>query len=267
MVEKNAEKHAPTASNQSSTYTSEGSITVENAQEDNDNNGTQGSNTDEGNADKPTAIEVKAVPNESAGACAIEAQPSTSALPAEERHIQPEHFTYMVILKFDDTYLKTVNGIMRLLQVVISLVALVTTLSAGWESGMDIYEIPQSWRIRVFIFITSLTFLTSLLFLFIQVTSLIDMFRQLPWALIDLVIYSVYSVLYLVGGSIICYTASEKFLSTWTSDQLYITTGLAYLCVMLYAYTAVAAYKRWRTCAQYQRYRLKDIIQSAEEEF
>ncbi|XP_038075976.1 uncharacterized protein LOC119743637 [Patiria miniata] len=73
-------------------------------------------------------------------------------------------------LKWEPRYLTTLPGIMKMLQLVITLTALICATSISYQ-GNDYLSLPASWKFRVFVFTSVLSLLSCVGLLFCRATN------------------------------------------------------------------------------------------------
>ncbi|XP_033625728.1 uncharacterized protein LOC117288961 [Asterias rubens] len=74
-------------------------------------------------------------------------------------------------LKWEPHYLTTLPGIMKMLQLILTLVALICATSISYK-GMYYLSLPAAWKFRVFTFTSVLSLLSCVGFLFVRATNL-----------------------------------------------------------------------------------------------
>ncbi|KAL5021788.1 hypothetical protein ScPMuIL_000943 [Solemya velum] len=112
-------------------------------------------------------------------------------------------------------------------------------------------------------FILLLTLLTSLV---VWITSAIGLLLIFPlnWYIIDTVLYSVFSFLYLVGSSLVAsafdfYEKMGTDVSTPTVQQLILCVVLGYICMFVYGMSGLIGYKQWRI--QYRLFQRRRLLE------
>ncbi|KAK3603798.1 hypothetical protein CHS0354_042799 [Potamilus streckersoni] len=193
----------------------------------------------------------------------------TKKNPVIETRTQPFHmlqYEKNIVLMMNKKYCCSCNALLRILQVILSLVTFICLVTSGRREG-GLLLLPLAWHFRVMIFVLLLTSLTSLLVWIFNVTGLILLF-PFNWYLIDMVMYSVFSVLYLVGSSLVAsvvdlYQKMGTGVSEGTIEQLVVCVVNGYFCMFLYGLTAFVGYKQWRI--QYKLYQRRRLLE--EEEF
>ncbi|XP_071172963.1 uncharacterized protein [Mytilus edulis] len=153
-----------------------------------------------------------------------------------------------IALFIDKSYIKSCIGLLRLIQVIFSMIALISLTTAGKKDG-DFLQLPLSWHFRVMVFVLLLTSMTSLTLWIINATGLI-LALPLNWYLLDTVVYSLFSFLYLVGTSLVAnafdfYGKIRSNIPRTMIQQLIFCVVLGYICMFLYGLTALVGYKRW----------------------
>ncbi|XP_063443332.1 uncharacterized protein LOC134723708 [Mytilus trossulus] len=153
-----------------------------------------------------------------------------------------------IVLFIDKSYIKSCIGLLRLIQVIFSLIALISLTTAGKRDG-DFLQLPLSWHFRVMVFVLLLTSMTSLTLWIINATGLV-LALPLNWYLLDTVVYSMFSFLYLVGTSLVAnafdfYEKMPSDIPRTMIQQLIFCVVLGYICMCLYGLTALVGYKRW----------------------
>ncbi|XP_021340023.1 uncharacterized protein LOC110441242 [Mizuhopecten yessoensis] len=123
------------------------------------------------------------------------------------------------------------------------------TSSFGCDDG-DFLQLPLSWHFRVMLFVLSLTLTTSTFIWLIHSTGLIYML-PVSWYFIDMVVYSVFSFLYLVGSSLVAsafdfYQKMGSDVPGSTINKLIFCVVIGYICMFVYGLTALVGYRRWR---------------------
>ncbi|XP_067652618.1 uncharacterized protein [Haliotis asinina] len=171
----------------------------------------------------------------------------------------------VVMVIFDFSYLLTCAGILRVLQVILSLMTLVCLVtSGGYEGGL--LNLPLSWHFRIMIFVLILTLLFSFLSILANITSLVFVF-PFEWTFIDLILYSVFAFLYLVGTSLVAsafdfYIKMQTNVSQETIHQLVVCVVFGYICMAFYGITALCSYRTWKV--QYRLYQRRRLLEEDE---
>ncbi|KAL3860334.1 hypothetical protein ACJMK2_010473 [Sinanodonta woodiana] len=189
--------------------------------------------------------------------------------PVIETRTQPFHmlqYEKNIVLMVNKKYCCSCNGLIGILQVILSLVTFICLVTSGHREG-GLLLLPLAWHFRILIFVLLLTSLTSLLMWIFNLTGLILLF-PFNWYLINMVMYSVFSFLYLVGASMVAsvvdfYEKMGTDVSEGTIEQLVTCVVLSYFCMFLYGLTAFVGYKQWRI--QYKLYQRRRLLE--EEEF
>ncbi|GFR77886.1 hypothetical protein ElyMa_003980500 [Elysia marginata] len=170
-----------------------------------------------------------------------------------------------VILVWNFGYLATCGGFLQLLQMVMTVATLSCLTSAGAQEG-GLLNLPLSWHFRIMIFVLVLTLLVTIATLFGRVTSLITVLG-LEWICFDMVLYSLFAFLFLVGSSLVAsafdfYQKMNTDVSTETINQLVTSVILGYVLMLLHGVTAVLSYRRWKI--QYRLYQRRKLIEEDE---
>ncbi|KAK7493767.1 hypothetical protein BaRGS_00014908 [Batillaria attramentaria] len=171
----------------------------------------------------------------------------------------------MVVVALDLGYLKTCIGFLRLIQLILTCITLMCLVVAGHQEG-GLLNLPLDWHFRTMLFVLVLTLLTSLVFLVANLTSLIDALA-VEWNLVDMVLYSVFAFLYLVGTSLVAsafdfYQKMNTGVSEQTIQQLIIVVIMGYICMVAYGLTAFVSYRQWRI--QYRLYQRRKLLEEDE---
>ncbi|XP_052062948.1 uncharacterized protein LOC127702687 [Mytilus californianus] len=153
-----------------------------------------------------------------------------------------------IVLFVDKAYIKSCIGLLRLIQVIFSLIAIISLTTVGKKDG-DFLQLPLGWHFRVMVFVLLLTSMTSLTLWIINATGLI-LALPLNWYLLDTVVYSLFSFLYLVGTSLVAnafdfYEKMRSDIPRTMIQQLIFCVVLGYICMFLYGLTAMVGYRRW----------------------
>ncbi|XP_064641235.1 uncharacterized protein LOC135496056 [Lineus longissimus] len=177
-----------------------------------------------------------------------------------ENHLSKQNVEYKVILQFDDSYLKTGPGIIKFILTLLSVISLICVTSSGTYLGSYLL-LPMDWHLRAFVFTAVGCFLTSLLFLTIQITGLIKMF-QFNWHFVDLAVFSWFTFLYLfssslVASAVVYYKSIE--VKPWTIEQLIIACVLGFMCMVFCGLLALNGYRKWHGSSQFRRFRLQEL--------
>ncbi|GFN94884.1 hypothetical protein PoB_002139000 [Plakobranchus ocellatus] len=190
---------------------------------------------------------------------------------AEEFHENPtlarqeSRLQQRVILIWNFGYLATCGGFLQLLQLVMTIATLSCLTSAGADEG-GLLNLPLSWHFRIMIFVLVLTLLVTMASLFGHFTSLITVLG-LEWIFFDMIVYSLFAFLYLVGSSLVAsafdfYQKMSTDVSKKTIDQLVTSVILGYVCMLLHGITAFLSYRRWKI--QYRLYQRRKLIEEDE---
>ncbi|KAL8603322.1 hypothetical protein ACOMHN_054018 [Nucella lapillus] len=170
-----------------------------------------------------------------------------------------------VIVTFSLGYFRTCVGFLRTLQLVLTLITLVCLVSSGQREG-GLLNLPLEWHFRIMLFVLVLTFMTSLVVICANVTSLINVL-VVEWTIVDMVLYSVFGFLYLVGTSLVAsafdfYQKMNTSVSPQTIHQLAIVVVLGYICMFAYGLMALLSYRYWRM--QYRLYQRRKLLEEDE---
>lgn len=161
---------------------------------------------------------------------------------------RPAETVSAVIVTFDDSYLKTLPGIVRMVQVVCSLICLVFLVSSG-HNDEDYLLLPVAGRLRLLVFACIVGFLLSILMTALRVTKTIHML-PINWNLFDLIVYSFVSGLFLVSSSLaanaiwVQQNVKGQPLPQWTSQQLIGSIVFGYVCTLVFAITAGLGFRQ-----------------------
>ncbi|KAK0047860.1 CKLF-like MARVEL transmembrane domain-containing protein 4 [Biomphalaria pfeifferi] len=176
-----------------------------------------------------------------------------------------EKIKQRVIIIWDLGYLLTCQGFLQFLQLFMTVAALVCLVSAGGKDG-GLLNLPLSWHFRIMLFVLVLTLLVTVALLFGNVTSLISIFG-FEWTFFDMVVYSLFAFLYLVGSSLVAsafdfYEKMKTDVSKETISQLVTSVILGYVCMLLNGFSAFISYRKWKI--QYRLYRRRKLIEEDE---
>ncbi|XP_041375071.1 uncharacterized protein LOC121387953 [Gigantopelta aegis] len=173
--------------------------------------------------------------------------------------------TEVVVIAFDVGYLATCGGILSILQIVFSLATLICLVTSGREES-GLLNLPLTWHFRIMMFVLVLTILYSTVSVVGNITSLVYMF-PFEWTFINLVVYSVFAFLYLVGTSLVAsafdfYNKMKSDVTAQTIQQLVICVVLGYICMVIYGSTALVNYRHWRL--RYRLYHRRQLLEEDE---
>ncbi|KAK7114940.1 CKLF-like MARVEL transmembrane domain-containing protein 4 [Littorina saxatilis] len=171
----------------------------------------------------------------------------------------------MIIVSFYPGYFKTCIGFLRTVQLILTSITLLCLVVAGHKEG-GLLNLPLEWHFRIMLFVLVLTFLTSLVIVCANVTSVINVL-VVEWNLVDMVLYSVFAFLYLVGTSLVAsafdfYQKMKTNVSSDTVQQLITVVVLGYICMVAYGLTALVSYRHWRI--QYRLYQRRKLLEEDE---
>ncbi|XP_076470905.1 uncharacterized protein LOC143300849 [Babylonia areolata] len=171
----------------------------------------------------------------------------------------------LVIVTFSLGYFKTCVGFLRTLQLILTLITLVCLVSSGRREG-GLLNLPLEWHFRIMLFVLVLTFMTSLVIICANVTSVINVL-VVEWTIVDMVLYSVFAFLYLVGTSLVAsafdfYQKMKTNVSEQTVHQLAIVVVMGYICMVVYGLMALLSYRFWRV--QYRLYQRRKLLEEDE---
>ncbi|KAK6174477.1 hypothetical protein SNE40_017747 [Patella caerulea] len=180
-----------------------------------------------------------------------------SRLKDKEKHYEDE-----LIFIVDTSYLKKCDGIVKIIQIILSLVMLISLATAGQKDG-GILHLPLNWHFRIMLFVLILTILSSITSVLANITNIVSLL-PIDWIVFDLVLYSVFSFLYLVGTSLVAsafdfYEKMNSNVAKDTINQLLVSVILGYVCMFCYGLTALVSYRRWKV--QYNLYQRKRLIE------
>lgn len=167
----------------------------------------------------------------------------------------------MVIVYCNTDYLFSCSGAIRLLQVILSLCCLLSVVTCDGPDGGDFLSLPQSWPLRLLMFVIVWTSLTGLCLWGVRVTGA-DQMLPISWWLVDFILYSIFSLTYLVSTSLLAHYIEhlkliENSLPRDLITKFLISVILGYTCVLLYGLTAFVGYRRWRIqCHLFKRRKL-----------
>ncbi|CAI9728523.1 DDB_G0281039-like MARVEL transmembrane domain-containing 4 [Octopus vulgaris] len=165
-----------------------------------------------------------------------------------------------IILTWNFQYCRSFQGILRLLQVIFSVVSLVCLTTSGRHEG-GYLSLPLCWHFRIMVFILVLTLLSSFVVWTFHAIGLSSAF-PINWYFLDMIAYSIFAFLYLVGASLVAsafdfYEKMQVGVTHQTIQQLILSVIIGYICLFLYGTTAVIGYRQWRIqLKQYQHRKL-----------
>ncbi|XP_033754422.1 uncharacterized protein LOC117337517 [Pecten maximus] len=173
----------------------------------------------------------------------------------------------VVFLFCNKPYIRSCTGMLRLLQVILSLMSMVSLTSSFGRGGVDFLQLPLSWHFRVMLFVLVLTITTSTFIWSIHSTGLIYML-PVNWYFIDMVVYSIFSFLYLVGSSLVAsafdfYQKMGSDVPSSTIHKLILCVVVGYICMFVYGLTALIGYRRWRI--QHRLFKRKRLLEEEED--
>ncbi|XP_022083916.1 uncharacterized protein LOC110975618 [Acanthaster planci] len=158
-------------------------------------------------------------------------------------------------LRWEPHYLTTLPGIMKMLQLVITLTALICSTNISYR-GSDYLALPAAWKFRVFVFTSVLSLLCCIGLLFCRATNVA---RSLPidWLMLDIILSCCLSFLYFVASCMIA-SASAAYNRTfivadWTArNKLIAGVVLGYTCSLLYAVHVLGIHIRFKRRVQFR---------------
>lgn len=173
----------------------------------------------------------------------------------------------VVVIFCNTTYIQSCAGLLRLLQVILSLMSLISLTLSGRDSE-DFLMLPLSWHFRVMLFVLILTLTTSLFVWLIHSSGLVHILL-VNWYFIDMVVYSVFSFLYLVGSSLVAsafdfYQKMGSDVPDSTIHKLIFCVVIGYICMFVYGLTALVGYRRWKI--QHRLFKRRRLLEEDEED-
>ncbi|XP_014669027.1 PREDICTED: uncharacterized protein LOC106810250 [Priapulus caudatus] len=165
-----------------------------------------------------------------------------------------------IIVTFDDKYLKTCGGVLRVIHVLCAVVSLLCLVTSGTKQ-QHFMELPMHSELRIFIFIAILGFLSSLLVLIINVTGLYKAF-PLDRRLMDMIVYFINSILFILGPSLVAqdiirYHRYYPNITHWTYQQLIASVLLGYTCMLIAVSITIIAFRKYKGYTLFNRRRLQ----------
>ncbi|XP_069113560.1 uncharacterized protein [Argopecten irradians] len=175
--------------------------------------------------------------------------------------------TEVVVLFCNKPYFKSCTGMLRLFQVILSVISLVSLTSSFGQNSEDFLQLPLSWHFRVMLFVLVLTITTSTFLWSVHCTGLIYML-PVNWYFIDMVVYSIFSFLYLVGSSLVAsafdfYQKMGSDVPSSTIHKLILCVVVGYICMFVYGLTALVGYRRWKI--QHRLFKRKRLLEEEED--
>lgn len=183
-----------------------------------------------------------------------------------ETGIQIRNAEENIVLFLDMPYIKSCAGLLRLFQVGFSVISLISLTTAG-KKDSDFLLLPLSWHFRIMLFVLLLTSMTSLTLWVVNATGLV-LAIPLNWYIVDTVVYSIFSFLYLVGSSLVAsafdfYENMRSDIPRTTIQQLVFCVVLGYICMCLYGLTALIGYRRWNL--QYKLFKRQRLLEEEQD--
>ncbi|XP_018015158.1 uncharacterized protein LOC108672052 isoform X2 [Hyalella azteca] len=133
-----------------------------------------------------------------------------------------------ITIAWDDSHLKTSVGIFRLLLVVLSVVTMTCACTVG-TSRLSLFVLPGGWRVRVMLFTSVFTILTTTVLLLLHVSSIVYS-MAIRWDRLVTGVYAFCCLSFLCSSSLLLhllhlYHTSYQWIPAWTKQQL-LTTSL-----------------------------------------
>ncbi|XP_056002680.1 uncharacterized protein LOC125658817 isoform X2 [Ostrea edulis] len=108
----------------------------------------------------------------------------------------------LIILYCNRDFMCSFSGVMRLFQVLLSLFCLLAVVTSPGVDGGDFLSLPQSWHLRILVFVIVWTSLSNLSIWGIKVTGT-DQMLPVNWWLLDFLLYTMFSLSYLISTSVV----------------------------------------------------------------
>lgn len=170
----------------------------------------------------------------------------------------------MVLIYCNTDFLFSCSGFLRLFQVLLSLCCFLAIVTCSGIDGGDFLSLPQNWHVRVLVFVIMWSSLSSFALWGIKVTGS-DQMLPVNWWLLDFLLYSMFSLSYLISTSIVANYVEqlklmEENLPEDLSTKFIISIIIGYICVLVYGLTAFVGYRRWRI--QRHLFRRRQLLES-----
>ncbi|KAF8768469.1 CKLF-like MARVEL transmembrane domain-containing protein 4 [Argiope bruennichi] len=138
-------------------------------------------------------------------------------------------------IRFDPSYAKTIPGILKIAQAVVSLIGFICIQMA---SGDYYSRSASGW----FIFVAMTAFWVVLVLLVLYLFHIIEKLHWIPWLLGELGFTALWTVFYFIAACVVVAKAGED--AGWGAGAFFGFVGMA-----LFGYDAFTKYKLWRSGA------------------
>ncbi|XP_071958899.1 uncharacterized protein [Antedon mediterranea] len=150
-------------------------------------------------------------------------------------------------VQLQTTYMCTLPGFLRILQVLMSVGALICVTSTSFN-GDSYLLLPAAWRFRVFVFTSVVSILIAFLLLVIH-ASTISRMMAIDWLSLEIVISGVMTLLYLISTAMVgsAYREFSGKNKVWT-DRSILLAGMiiGFICFGLYGLHVTTLLRRRR---------------------
>uniref|UniRef100_A0A914XHJ7 MARVEL domain-containing protein n=1 Tax=Plectus sambesii TaxID=2011161 RepID=A0A914XHJ7_9BILA len=142
------------------------------------------------------------------------------------------------LLEFDPDYVRSRSGILKIVQIVLSLVALIISAASYGNSG------ERGWACFVSFIGVALTLALLVAF----VLTLNKSLNRAPWLLIEMIYYIVMTLFFLLAGILMAVLAGHwaGWNPSWQVVPA-IAAALLFLCMILFGVDAVFKFRDWRS--------------------
>ncbi|XP_015914632.1 plasmolipin [Parasteatoda tepidariorum] len=134
-------------------------------------------------------------------------------------------------IRFDPAYIKTIPGILKIVQCVVSLIGFICVQTVAYAA----YSSPGGW----YGFVAMTAFWVTLLLIIGYLFHIIERTHFIPWVLVELIYSTVWTVFFFIAG---CVAASRGGMDpAWGAASFF-----AFVAMLLYGYDAYERYMHWR---------------------
>lgn len=148
----------------------------------------------------------------------------------------------------DKSYLFTLVGVLRLAVLLCSLVSLSCLASAGTKD-YDVLQLPRTDKLRFHVFVCVFTFLLTAVWIVVDNSSVLHLFR-FNWNIIDTLLCIIVAVVFIISSSLLIHTkyvyqSTYVTIIEWTLKLLVVAGAFGFLCAsLLTTLAAVRCFQR-----------------------
>ncbi|XP_013787640.1 MARVEL domain-containing protein 1-like [Limulus polyphemus] len=135
------------------------------------------------------------------------------------------------IIRFDKSYIRTVPGILKVVQVVINLIGFICAQVALCSLCSE-----SNW----FSFVSMTAFWVTLILLIFYLFHVIEKTHIIPWLLVELVYCGVWTIFYLIAALVV--SVNGRYDNAWAAAGFF-----GFVAMLLYGTDTFLKYKAWRT--------------------